>query len=40
MRVGFAWFYWVSLDEGAYDADGDGPYFGGEFEERFLEPID
>jgi hypothetical protein len=30
-------FYWVNFDEPQRDADGDGPYAGGEIDEDYLE---
>lgn len=31
-------FYWVQFDEAQRDADGDGPYRGGEIDGAYLEP--
>ena len=32
-------FYWVNFDEPQFDADGDGPYKGGEIKEEMLESV-
>lgn len=32
-------FYWVTFDEPQVDADGDGPYTGGEIEADVIEPL-
>jgi len=32
-------FYWVDFDESQIDADGDGPYSGGEIEADMIEPL-
>ena len=32
-------FYWITLDVPSIDADGDGPYEGGEFDSDFLRLI-
>jgi hypothetical protein len=32
-------FYWVELDEGQYDEEGDGPIVQAEIDGRYLEPI-
>jgi hypothetical protein len=38
-RLGDAVYYWVWFDEKQVDAEGDGPYSGGEIPERELTPI-
>lgn len=35
-RQGTVSYYWVAFDEPQVDADGDGPYAGGEIDARYL----
>ncbi len=37
--TGLIEFYWVNFDEPQIDADGDGPYSGGEIVVEMIEPL-
>ena len=33
---GLTTFYWIQFDKRRFDPDGDGPFFGAEFDEKYL----